>query len=284
MKAKIGLIIGGIIIVVFGTVVIRSCSKNAIKSMNEDLKKESFDETQEEMKKDLGYVLDCSERNLDNVVNGLIGDSKYYWNDKFISDNFYEKYKSAKDICPDSYNWTSVGAGKSKLKEKNVVSINGMSKSYYSDEYGCDIQQTTACFYDYIINEKNQLDDLIFISKKVYPEIISITGERLDGKKEAKPDRVSELLHYIANPYHDFDFYSTKNYSEEAMPYSDICKIINRPNLDKLGIPDNSYDEKRGDDTYIIFEYPDWTVTWKVNYKVNDDLFFDYIEYIEANE
>lgn len=284
MKLKIKLLIIGIVIVIVGTIFIRSCSKNMVKKMNLDssIENESFSNVTE-TENNLGRVIECDENHVGSIVRALVQDAPNYWNSDLISDNFKGKYKCARDIQPEIENLLDVGAGKEILNGKSIISISGLISKEDLGEYNGSIEKVVYYYYDYIINNKNQLDDLIFFHKGI-SETYTLTGERTDGKKLARENNISELLHFIANPYHDFDFYSTKNYSEEAMPYSETCKIVNRPDLDKLGVPDNSYDEKKGDDVYIVFEYPDWKVTWKVNYKVNDDLFFDYIEYIEVDE
>ena len=252
------------------------------KQLFEETTMKSIDETTQAK----GRIVNtkCEDWNVWQIVNALVNDAPVYWNDpNLISENFKSKFKSGIDILPELNSFVNgCGAGSETINGKKVVCIDGLTKSYYSEKYGCNIEQATAYYYDYVINEKEQLDDLIFLYKKVFPERIAITGERLDGKKDIYPETVAELLHCIANPYHNFYVIYTHNYSEESMLYSDICKIINRPNLEEIGVPDNSYDEKIEDDVYIVFEYPNKKIKWKVNYEVNDDGLFDYIEYIEA--
>lgn len=286
MKDRIYLIIGGILVLVLGSIIIRSCSRLAVEGMNE-VSETTIEETSayivNETAKLLGKVTKCDERHVGSIVNALVNDASVYWNNPdLISENFKSKFKSGIDILPELHSFVNGCAADSKIIDgKRVIAISGGIKSYESEKYG-HIDQAAAYYYDYVINEKEQLDDLIFLYKKVFPERIAITGKRLDGKKDIYPETVAELLHYIANPYHDFDIIYTHDYSEETMPCSDICKIINRPNLDELGVPDNSYDEKIDDDVYIVFEYPNRKIKWKVNYEVNDDELFDYIEYIEV--
>ena len=289
MKYKIYYIIGGILVLFLGSVFIRSCTNFAVKKMNE-ISETTIEETiinlTDETTQIKGQIVNtkCEDWNVWQIVNALVNDAPVYWNDpNLISENFKSKFKSGIDILPELNSFVDgCGAGNETINGKKVVCIDGLTKSYYSEKYDCNIDQVTAYYYDYVINEKEQLDDLIFLYKKVFPERIALTGERLDGKKDIYSETVAELLHYIANPYHNFDIIYTHNYSEESMPYSDTCKIINRPNLEEIGIPENSYDEKEGEDVYIIFEYPTKKIKWKVNYKVDDDSMFDYIEFVEV--
>lgn len=212
------------------------------------------------------------------------------WNDEKypISKHFKEKFKTKKDVN-DNFDIKEPVDANIESGEKQIVSL------FYD---------TTKYYYKYYINDLGELDDLEYIREVEYKkdEYWGNSFLRLDGKIEADNSFVYNLLAYIANKYVNDDFawnpYEELAFSEEKMPYADNCKIINRPNLEELGIPNASYwydsDLNENYDgtgayskdgyPYLIFEYDDHNIKYEVKYHVNDENFFDYIEFVEVKD
>ena len=295
MKNKIFFLFVGVVVIVFASILMRSCTDVGLEKMD-NIVETTVKETEKETTKveGLGRITKCDEMSVGSIVNALVQDSQNYWNNYALtSDNFRNKYKRAKDILPEIENFGEgiygVGADSeySEFYDRKVIVIDGVTKKYESEKFG-SVYQVTYYYYDYIINDREQLDDLILLYKRVGAEISEDTYERIDGKVEADGNYRWDLLLFIANPYHKF---SEKEYTEEMMPYSENCKIINRPNLEDIGIPDVSREKwDDGGNVYIEFEYwdkvfpyptePSKTYTWEVKYKINTDYFFEYIEFI----
>ena len=230
----------------------------------------------------------------------FIDDTK--WNSDMypISKHFKDKYKTKYDINKDFTDTNSIGAGLKYANEKGIrIEIDCSLKNKGID------RNFTRYYYDCIVDKKGELYDLEYKYKVPYVYVVDEHWgegyERADGKIEADSSYVYYLLAYIANKYVNDDFawnpYEELAFSEEKMPYAEDCKIINRPNIDELGVPNASYwyDSDLNEDydgicayskdgyPYLVFEYDDHKIKYEVKYHVNDENFFDYIEFVEVS-
>ena len=233
------------------------------------------------------------------IYDMFIDDAK--WNsDKYpISQHFKEKYKSKYDISDDFTENNSIGADLEYANDKGIRIIVDCSLKDKSAN-----KNYVRYHYDCIVDNNGELYDLEYKFKVPYvytiDEHLGKTYKRSDGKYDTKEYPIYNLLAYIANKYvnDDFDFnpYEDFKYSEEKMPYAENCRIINRPDLDVIGIPEFSYwynsnwnEDYNGNDIYskdgfpyLVFEYDDHKIKYEVKYHVNDEYFFDYIEFVEV--
>ena len=243
----------------------------------------------EDISKRPSWMKTFNDNNNASILQNIF-DSESEWNDEKypISKHFKEKFKTKKDVN-DNFDIKEPVEARNESDEKHIVSL------FYD---------TTKYYYKYYVNDLGELDDLEYIRQVEYKKVKSkeIDGYELvraDDKIEAKT-HPEILLAYIANKYvHDnFAYNPYEDFSEERMPYADNCKIINRPNLKELGIPNASYwydsDLNENYDgtgayskdgyPYLIFEYDDHNIKYEVKYHVNDENFFDYIEFVEVKD
>lgn len=232
----------------------------------------------------------------------FIDDTK--WNsDKYpISQHFKDKYKTKYDINKDFTDKNSIGADLEGSNEKTIrIEIDCSLKDKSIDK------NFVRYYYDCIVDKNGELYDLEYKYKVPYVYVVDEYWgegyERADGKSEAKTEYDAlGLIEYMINPHKEgMAGMYYEDMTEEKLPFTENCKIINRPNLDILGEPNYSYwygndeldDENEVDIKdryskdgfpYLIVEFDDFTKKYEVKYHVNDEYFFDYIEFVEVKQ
>lgn len=231
----------------------------------------------------------------------FIDDTK--WNSDMypISKHFKDKYKTKYDINKDFTDKNSIGANIECVKESGIrirVSCGLKDKSIDKN--------FTRYYYDCIVDKNGELYDLEYKYKVPYVYVVDEYWgegyERADGKSEAKTESAAlGLIKFMINPHavNPFGQCYDEDMTEENLPLADNCRIINRPNMSELGVPNNMGTYWYGIDAqseiddytqiyskdgfpYLIVEFDDFTKKYEVKYHVNDENFFDYIEFVEV--
>ena len=233
----------------------------------------------------------------------FIDDAK--WNsDKYpISQHFKEKYKSKYDINDDFTENNSIGANIEDVKNSIIrIRISCGLKDKSIDK------NFVRYYYDCIVDNNGELYDLEYKFKVPYvytvDEYWGESYERADGKSVAKTEADAlSLIEYMVNPHKEGRAGAYYEYmSYDKLPLTNDCKIINKPDFDILGPLVFSY--WYGDDSdidyeieisreemyskegypYLILEFEDYKKKYEVKYHVNDEYFFDYIEFVEVKD
>lgn len=248
-------------------------------------------ETKTQMKKYMTF----NNENANSIIFSVFGfDENWNSDDYPISDNFKHKYYTKNDINAKFINATNVSAVVDIIRNDKII-LNVGSNNEPNINY----------YYECIVNDDGELDDLKYIRQVEYAEYPGESGimelQRKDRKIEAKNSNITELLlRYIAcSKPNDITGDEFQYFSEERMPYSDICEVIGRPNKEEIGNPEFVYfgdehpmtgERKYEDDKspdgypYLTFDYGDYIKKYEVIYKINDENFFDYIEYKRVYE
>lgn len=199
------------------------------------------------------------------------------WDDLNLSDNFKNKFKNGRGILPDKNEYEMFDVGyDSDFAEYNryTVWIRGdkYENIFNTLRYGEPV--STEFIFEYKIDENNLLDDVKLIRRK---DVYSLTGERVDGGKEVTYDVLSPYIHKLANP-------SNPNVNEffADIPLTKDCKILNKPNLEELGIPLNSICELSKGQLTLTFIYPSYRKVWDIKYNIDLDYKLNYIEFVEG--
>lgn len=260
------------IVFIIIAIVIKSCFNSITKKML------SYDDTTEEIiiineTEYIPKVADDGNTNL-TITDILQKNNDGKWDKYPLSGNFRNKFKNRFDIINEVDNAKIITGGKNKDKDnRNAEKIILIWK----DNYRNDNCFQTNYYFEYKINDKHELDDLILLRKVDYRE----DGERLDGKKEVNMDNIGGDIYMYLFPW-DFIDYVHSNDILDNKTISKNCVILNAP---KKGCPIESdvwdyYDNI----VYMKFKYEDGYVYWKVNYHINEDYQFDKIEFIQINE
>ena len=231
----------------------------------------------------------------------FIDDAK--WNsDKYpISQHFKEKYQSKYDISDDFTVNNSIGADLEYANDKGIRIIVDCSLKDKSAN-----KNYVRYHYDCIVDNNGELYDIEYKFKVPYvytvDEYWGEGYERADGKSVANTEEgAMSLIEYMINPHKQGRagaYYEYMTY--DKLPLTENCKIINKPDFNILGPLVFSY--WYGDDSdvdyeheitkeeryskdgypYLIMEFENFTKKYEVKYHVNDEYFFDYIEFVEV--
>ncbi len=198
------------------------------------------------------------------------------WDDLNLSDSFKIKFKNGQGILlgKSEYEMFDIGYDSTIGEYKrNTVWIYGdkYENIFNTLRYGEPV--STIFIFEYKIDENNLLDDVKLIRRK---DVYSLTGERVDGAKEVTYDYLNSYIHKLANP-------ANPNVNEffSDIPLAKDYKIINKPDLDNLGVPLNSTCELSKEQLTLTFIYPNYKKIWDVKYNIDLDYKLDYIEFIE---
>ena len=199
------------------------------------------------------------------------------WDDLNLSDSFKSKFKNGQGILPGKSEYEMFDIGyDSTIGEykRNTIWIYGDKHEniFNTLRYGEPV--STEFIFEYKIDENNLLDDVKLIRRK---DVYSLTGERVDGGKEVTYDVLSPYIHKLANPANPYvnEFFSD-------IPLAKDCKILNKPNLEELGIPLNSVCELSKGQLTLTFIYPSYRKVWDIKYNIDLDYKLNYIEFVEG--
>ncbi len=244
-----------------------------------------------------------NEDSAKNMIHEMFIDDTKWNSDKYpISKHFKDKYKTKYDINKDFTDKNSIGAGLEYANEKGIRIVIDLSLKDKSID-----KNFTRYYYDCIVDKNGELYDLEYKYKVPYIYVVDEYWgegyERADGKSEAKTESAAlGLIEFMINPHKEgMAGMYYEDMTEEKLPFTEDCKIINRPNLDILGEPNysywygnNEYDDESNVDIkdryskdgfpYLIVEFDDFTKKYEVKYHVNDENFFDYIEFVEVKD
>ena len=219
--------------------------------------------------------------NIEDIDNAgmtlsLVLEGSTEWNKLQVSENFKKKYKKGQDIIKNKNEYTGFSYGICREMyphKKNVIWLcgNKYDNIISTLKYGEPV--STEFIFEYEIDENNLLDDVKLIRKK---DVYSISAERVDGDKEVTYENLQTYIHKIANPQN-----KAINEYYNDVPLASDCKELNKPNIEKLGIPKNSSCEMNGENVILTFDYGDYKKIWDVKYNINIDYKLDYVEFIE---
>lgn len=258
------------VVFVLVAIILKSCLNILTNKMIED--EEITIESIEETNETLGKLIDKADAgHIGTIVSGLL-EAERTWNIYPITQHFKDKFKNKYGIIPEMDNIRMVDGGRDTSKDNKLIPL---VHCYWKDGYRNDGCIETIYYFDYKVDENEQLDDLILLRKVDYGEF----GERLDGKKDVDILNIGLHIYAYMFPYDT----SIDTYYLLKVPISDDCIVENKPDLN-VPIEKIIRRDKNDNSVYMKFKYMDCNIILRVKYEINDDYQISYLNFNEISD